>query len=76
MNSRDLIKAALDEMPPASRRRFLRSTLTLGGLAMLTGCSISEDNAEKVLVNVSRFNDRVQALLFAPRPWRRPIRSR
>jgi DMSO/TMAO reductase YedYZ molybdopterin-dependent catalytic subunit len=68
MNSRDLIKAALDEMPPESRRRFLRSTLSLGGLAMLTGCDVlNEDNAEKVLMNVSRFNDRAQALLFSPK---------
>ena len=28
----------------ASRRRFLRRTLTLGGVSMLTGCSIT-DNA-------------------------------
>jgi DMSO/TMAO reductase YedYZ molybdopterin-dependent catalytic subunit len=68
MNSRDLIKTALDEMPAESRRRFLRSTLSLGGLAMLTGCDVlNEDNAEKVLMNVSRFNDRAQALLFSPK---------
>ncbi|MEO8315784.1 MAG: molybdopterin-dependent oxidoreductase [Pseudomonadota bacterium] len=67
MNSRELIKAALNEMPPASRRRFLRSTLSLGGLAMLSGCDVlNEDKAEKVLMNVSRFNDRAQALLFSP----------
>jgi DMSO/TMAO reductase YedYZ molybdopterin-dependent catalytic subunit len=68
MRSRDLIKAALKEMPRASRRQFLRNTLSLGGLAMLTGCNvIDEDRAEDVLRHVSRFNDRFQALLFNPR---------
>jgi DMSO/TMAO reductase YedYZ molybdopterin-dependent catalytic subunit len=68
MKSRDLIKAALKEMPRASRRQFLRNTLSLGGLAMLTGCNvIDEDRAEEVLRHVSRFNDRFQALLFNPR---------
>ena len=59
-----LIKSALERLPAAGRRRFLRQTLTLGGLAMLTGCSVDEDGAESVLMNVSRFNDRVQGWLF------------
>jgi len=48
-----------------SRRRFLQQGLTLGGMAMLTGCDIS-DNAgvEKALNTVSTFNDRVQSWLF------------
>jgi DMSO/TMAO reductase YedYZ molybdopterin-dependent catalytic subunit len=63
----DLIKAALKEMSLSSRRRFLRNSLSLGGLALLTGCDvINEDAAETVLMRVSRFNDRAQALLFSP----------
>ena len=50
-----------------SRRSFLRNSLTLGGLAMLSGCSLSDDeNVEKALSTVSRFNDRVQGWLFDP----------
>lgn len=51
----------------SSRRTFLRNSLTLGGLAMLSGCSLSDDeNVEKALTTVSRFNDRVQGWLFDP----------
>lgn len=50
-----------------SRRAFLRNALTLGGVAMLSGCSLSDDeNVEKALSSVSRFNDRVQGWLFDP----------
>ncbi|MEO8307386.1 MAG: molybdopterin-dependent oxidoreductase [Pseudomonadota bacterium] len=67
MSQREIIREALKVMAPASRRFFLRNTLSLGGLAMLTGCSVvNEDSAEKVLAYVSRFNDRAQALLFNP----------
>jgi DMSO/TMAO reductase YedYZ molybdopterin-dependent catalytic subunit len=50
-----------------ARRAFLQRSLTLGGLAMLSGCSIT-DNAgvETALESVSRFNDRVQGWLFDP----------
>ncbi len=50
---------------PASRRSFLRSSLTLGGLSMLTGCML--DNSEGIstaLTKISRFNDDVQGFLF------------
>ena len=51
----------------ASRRRFLRHTLTLGGLSMLTGCAIvDEESVESALLAVSRLNDRAQAALFDP----------
>ena len=50
-----------------SRRAFLRSSLTLGGLAMLSGCSLSDDESvEKALTAISRFNDRVQGWIFDP----------
>ena len=62
-----IIKAAYAELSLPSRRLFGKRVLTLGGLALLTGCSVTdEDSAEKLLMRVSRFNDRVQALLFDP----------
>src|SRR4026208_1159249 len=36
MSRRDLIRDALKQMPPSARRHFLRNTLSLGGLALLT----------------------------------------
>ena len=51
-----------------ARRAFLQRTLTLGGLAMISGCSISDDaSVEHALSRVSRFNDRVQGWLFDPK---------
>ncbi len=48
-----------------ARRRFLRGSLSLGALTMLTGCDISDTDAvQGALHAVSRWNDRVQAALF------------
>ncbi|MGN6750731.1 MAG: molybdopterin-dependent oxidoreductase, partial [Xanthobacteraceae bacterium] len=61
-----LIKDAAKLLPPPSRRRFLRGAVSLGSLAMLTGCDIIDGpTAENALRVISRFNDRVQALLFS-----------
>jgi DMSO/TMAO reductase YedYZ molybdopterin-dependent catalytic subunit len=50
------------------RRLFLRQTLSLGALTLLTGCDISDqDGVQKALHAMSRWNDKVQALLFSPR---------
>ncbi len=63
-----LVKNALSALPRIARRRFLREGLSLGGIALLSGCTLSdEDQAERALGVVSRFNDRVQAWLFDPR---------
>jgi len=49
------------------RRMFLRQALSFGALSMLTGCDIgADDDVEKLLWKVSRFNDKVQAFLFDP----------
>src|ERR1700761_6835477 len=49
------------------RRMFLRQAFSFGALSMLTGCDIGEDDdVEKLLWKVSRFNDKVQAFLFDP----------
>jgi len=48
------------------RRLFLRQTLSLGALSLLTGCDISDrDDVQAVLKRMSRWNDRVQAFLFS-----------
>ncbi|MDO9405576.1 MAG: molybdopterin-dependent oxidoreductase [Polaromonas sp.] len=50
-----------------ARRAFLQRSLTMGGLSLLTGCSIS-DNAgvEAALMKMSGLNDKVQGLIFSP----------
>jgi len=49
------------------RRGFIRGGLSLGALAMLTGCDVSsEPSVDKALRLVSSWNDRVQAALFDP----------
>ncbi|SDC46113.1 Oxidoreductase molybdopterin binding domain-containing protein [Cupriavidus sp. YR651] len=55
------------ELDLPSRRLFGKRILTLGGLAMLTGCSLTDDaSVETFLGRVSQMNDRVQAWLFDP----------
>ncbi len=49
------------------RRAFLKRSLTLGGLSLLSGCSISNNaDVEAALTAISRFNDRMQGTLFDP----------
>jgi DMSO/TMAO reductase YedYZ molybdopterin-dependent catalytic subunit len=62
-----LIQDAAKLLPEPSRRLFLRGATSLGALALLTGCDIIDGpTAENALRVISRFNDRVQALLFSP----------
>ena len=50
------------------RRGVLRGGLTLGGLSLLGGCNLADDDAvDRLLFAMSRFNDRMQAALFAGR---------
>ncbi|MDB5999239.1 MAG: molybdopterin-binding protein [Rhizobacter sp.] len=50
-----------------ARRAFLQRTLTLGGVALLSGCSISDNaSVDTALTRISRLNDRVQGWLFDP----------
>ena len=56
--------AVIDDL---GRRRLLRGALSLGGLALLTGCNVSErESVQSALRSVSAFNDRVQQWLFRP----------
>ena len=64
---KEAVKILDQRVEAPSRRAFLRNSLTLGGLAMLSGCTLSDDeNVEKALTAVSRFNDRVQGWIFDP----------
>ena len=62
-----VVKEALDRLEQPARRLFLQRSLSLGGLSLLTGCAITDENSvETALMKVSRFNDKVQAWLFDP----------
>jgi DMSO/TMAO reductase YedYZ molybdopterin-dependent catalytic subunit len=63
---KDARKVLAPRIDSSSRRAFLR-TLTLGSVAMLSGCSLSDDDqVENALSAISRFNDRVQGWIFDP----------
>jgi len=67
VDPRLLIQDAAKLLPEPSRRLFLRSALSVGALAALSGCDIIDGGtSENALRVISRFNDRVQALLFNP----------
>ena len=62
-----LIKDAVGVLRDPARRAFLRGGASLGALALLSGCDIIDgSSAERALMQVSHFNDRVQAWLFRP----------
>jgi DMSO/TMAO reductase YedYZ molybdopterin-dependent catalytic subunit len=66
-DSRLIVRDAQRELSRSTRRLFAKQILTLGGLSLLTGCSISDDKSVNTLLRrVSRFNDGVQAWLFDP----------
>lgn len=72
-----ILKDAHGELASSSRRRFCRRILSLGGLALLSGCDlINDESVNTMLRRISAFNDRAQGLLFDPAGWRRRIRSR
>ena len=50
------------------RRLFLKRGLSLGALSLLSGCDLTyEDDVQRVLMAMSRWNDGVQAWLFDPK---------
>lgn len=64
-------RPSLDDLKPElvdlERRLFLRGSLSLGALTMLTGCNLTGDGAvDNALRAMSGWNDRVQAWLFDP----------
>ncbi len=63
-------RALADAMRPKleriGRRGLLRGGFSLGALTMLSGCNLADgDTVDRILLAMSRFNDRVQALLFS-----------
>ncbi len=64
---KDARREVLRVVEQPARRAFLQRTLTLGGLSLLSGCSlVGEDSIESALMAISRFNDKAQAALFDP----------
>jgi DMSO/TMAO reductase YedYZ molybdopterin-dependent catalytic subunit len=62
-----IIKDARNELENPARRLLGKQILTLGGIAMLSGCNISDDKSVNTMLRkMSSFNDKVQALLFDP----------
>ena len=62
-----ILKDAEKELQMPTRRLFGKRALTLGGLSMLTGCSLTDDKSVSAfLSSVSRLNDQVQGWLFDP----------
>lgn len=61
------LKDIAPEIKNIERRMFLRQSLSLGALTMLTGCDLGSGfSVQKVLDNMSKWNDGVQAALFNP----------
>jgi DMSO/TMAO reductase YedYZ molybdopterin-dependent catalytic subunit len=64
---REALKVLLPRQADPARRAFLRRSLTLGGVSLLSGCDITDDSGVEAALNaISRFNDRVQAALYDP----------
>jgi DMSO/TMAO reductase YedYZ molybdopterin-dependent catalytic subunit len=66
-----MIESLKDQSRPliekVERRLFLRRALSLGALAMLSGCDVGNgESVEKALAAMSRWNDRVQDWIFDP----------
>jgi len=65
--STGLVRHAAPVIEKIERRLFLRQTLSLGALTMLSGCELTDDDSvQRVLGAMSRWNDRVQGWLFDP----------
>ena len=49
------------------RRSFLKKSLSIGALSLLSGCTLKDEDAvDKILWAMSQWNDRVQSFLFSP----------
>jgi DMSO/TMAO reductase YedYZ molybdopterin-dependent catalytic subunit len=56
------------ELRRLQRRMLLRHSLSLGGLALLSGCDLSTNSGvDAALKSILRFDDKVQAALFSKR---------
>ena len=67
-NAQSIIKDAHNELKDPARRLLGKRILTLGGIALLSGCDLSNDKSVNTMLRkISFFNDDVQALLFNPK---------
>jgi DMSO/TMAO reductase YedYZ molybdopterin-dependent catalytic subunit len=56
------------ELRRLERRGFLRGAVSLGGLALLTGCDLSSNSGvDAALKSILRFDDKLQGALFSGR---------
>ncbi|WP_333992096.1 molybdopterin-dependent oxidoreductase [Burkholderia orbicola] len=68
VDAASIVKDAQKTLQSSARRRFGRRILTLGGLALLSGCDLTNDKSvDTMLRRISSLNDGAQALLFDPR---------
>ena len=66
MNSKLLLHPS-KSLVNIERRLFMKKTLSLGSLAMLTGCDPTEPSVtDRILSAMSRWNDEVQLAIFNP----------
>ncbi len=60
-----LIRDAAKLLPDPARRKFLQGGASLGAVAFLAGCDVIDGaSAEKALMAISRFNDKVQGAIM------------
>lgn len=63
----EALKVLLPSIDQPARRAFLTRSLTVGGVALLSGCALDGNaGVEAALTRLSRFNDKVQGWLFDP----------
>ncbi|KKB62352.1 molybdopterin-binding protein [Robbsia andropogonis] len=66
-NADDIVHDVQRTLSVPSRRLFGQRLLTLGGIAMLSGCDLSNDKSvNTALRRISSFNDTVQGWMFNP----------
>jgi DMSO/TMAO reductase YedYZ molybdopterin-dependent catalytic subunit len=67
LDAESIVKDARRELPSPLRRAFGKRILTLGGLTLLSGCSLDDNKSvNTMLEKISRLNDTAQAWLFDP----------
>ena len=71
MKKRTMETSLADQSPrlirAIERRLFLKQGLSLGALALLSGCELTDDEGvQSLLMGMSRWNDRAQGWLFNP----------
>lgn len=55
------------QLEKIERRFFLKHSLSLGAVSLLTGCNLEDnDTVDRILWTMSHWNDEVQAALFSP----------